>query len=132
MRRFLMATCLSASILLYAASPAWAVGPVTIPSNYVYDPALGSLHDYCTRSYDVLPVENRQLVKSQVDNRGACARHDLCYEGDESKRSCDTAFYHDLLRQCDYTFGGDTTGFLDICRTRSQTYYAAVHELGSD
>ena len=126
MRRLATTLCLSAAVFIFGASPSWAASPVTLPPNYVYDPSSGSLHDYCTLSDDVHLIENRQLKKSSVDERGPCARHDLCYEGDAPKKVCDSAFYHDLLQQCDYKFGGDTTGFLDQCRTHSQTYYVGV------
>lgn len=36
--------------LMISAAPAHAAPFVSVPSNYVYNPALGALHDYCTSS----------------------------------------------------------------------------------
>src|ERR1041385_8356576 len=43
---------------------------VTIPPNYVYKPALGPLHDYCTDSPDKFP----NPIGRDADFRGPCAR----------------------------------------------------------
>lgn len=65
---------------------------VYIPADYVYNPKLGRLHDYCTDSPDYY---------GYADFRGACARHDMCYEAaKKSKHSCNLIFRQNLLRVC--------------------------------
>lgn len=105
--------------------------PVPIPPNYVYDPGRDTLHDYCSASSDQPTINNKELRKADVDFRGPCARHDLGYDASHPKNVCDDEFKRDLDQQCEYTFGGDTTGFLDYCRGRAVAYYQAVKALGN-
>ena len=48
-------------------------GGVEIPDGYIYNPKLGSLHDYCTKSPDQFPAPG-----VNADFKGACAIHDMC------------------------------------------------------
>ena len=50
-------------------------GGVEVPDGYIYNPKLGSLHDYCTKSPDQFPAPG-----VNADFKGACAIHDMCYE----------------------------------------------------
>lgn len=90
---------------------------VTIPSNYVYDPSKGSLHDYCTLSPDHL---------GNADFRGACARHDMCYQAlrrGEKHHACNVAFKNNLYKVCNGLAHGVTA-----CKAAANGYYAAVEK----
>lgn len=73
---------------------------VGIPSNYVYNPSLGSLHDYCTSSPDEFP----NPTGSNANFRGPCARHDLCYAGSTSEFTCDNRLLADMRSNCAYSY----------------------------
>ena len=91
---------------------------VGVPGNYVYNPDLGSLHDYCTWSPDAW---------FSADFRGPCARHDLCYqEHTAGKAACDSRFHSDLDSNCNYFYPEGSTS----CLAASDTYYAAVVQFG--
>ncbi|GAA1617061.1 phospholipase A2 [Actinoplanes couchii] len=102
---------------------ALAVSQVTVPSNYVYNPALGSLHDYCTSSPDSYLA---------ADFRGPCARHDLCYDAPgDNKLNCDNKLYEHLGTNCTYAY--PTNGTLrNTCLGVAATYWAAVTTFGND
>jgi hypothetical protein len=101
---------------------------ITIPSNYVYNPSLGSLHDYCTLSPDYY----RPLGAPNADFRGPCARHDMCYEAPgNNKSACDTAFRNNLIHMCDNTYGS-VNPIRYTCRTVAEGYYLAVVTFGDD
>ncbi len=72
---------------------------VSIPANYVYDPRLGTLHDYCSYAPDWFYVPG-----PDADFRGPCARHDQCYAGSTSKFTCDNRLWSDMVTNCDYTY----------------------------
>lgn len=131
MKRLALAVLTVAAMSMAAPTAALAApGPVTIPADYVYEPSRGSLHDYCTSSEDVPVVFHRYTRRSKpVDFRGPCARHDMCYEGDRSKASCDDAFRRDMYQQCDHTFTTDS-GFRSTCHQRADLYYDAVVRFG--
>jgi hypothetical protein len=96
---------------------------VTVPSNYVYDPSRGSLHDYCTSSPDSY---------LSADFRGPCARHDLCYEAPGNhKSSCDNTLHNNLVNNCDYAYGS-LNPVRYTCRTVAGEYWAAVTAFGDD
>lgn len=122
-------TAAGASILF--AGTALAAESVPIPPEYVYDPNLEpvTLHDYCTKSADEPNIENHQGQQS-VDFRGPCAPHDLCYAGTASKDTCDNGFHDDMVQQCEATFGGDTTGYVERCKAAANTYYIGVDWFG--
>lgn len=82
------------------ASPAFAASKVTVPSNYVYNPKLGSLHDYCTDSPDEYP----NPYGDNADFRGPCARHDLCYGSHTDKKVCDVNLFRDMSTNCEYYY----------------------------
>lgn len=89
---------------------------VDVPPGYVYDPSRGSLHDYCTFSPDQL---------GGADFRGACARHDLCYEevnrGVGSHHECNLRFRNDLGTVCDGQGAGR-----GACNAAADVYFRAV------
>lgn len=105
-------------------TPASATKAVHIPSNYVYRPSNPphgdkSLHDYCTSSPD-------QYL--WADFRGACARHDMCFDfGWQSRQGCNNTFRSNLRAECLATYPSwwqsparsDCYGVADI-------YWAAV------
>lgn len=102
---------------LTAARPA----KVTVPSNYIFNPKLGVLHDYCTLAPDEFPAPHAV----NADFRGPCARHDLCYAGSASEKSCDKALRRNMFRNCEHYYGRYNplrTG----CKAASLTYWAAV------
>jgi hypothetical protein len=94
---------------------------VTVPSNYVYDPRLGALHDYCTYAPDEFPAP----LAPNADFRGPCARHDLCYAAGTSRSSCDTRLRVNMQTNCAYEYG-----ILDplraACYSAAVVYWAAV------
>lgn len=95
---------------------------VGVPSNYVYNPALGSLHDYCTASPDEFP----NPVGPNANFRGPCARHDLCYGGGTiSKFTCDNRLYSDMVSNCDYYYPWYNPARA-ACRTTAEIYWIAV------
>ncbi|MFJ3304799.1 hypothetical protein ACIPSA_17065 [Streptomyces sp. NPDC086549] len=96
---------------------------VTVPSNYVYSPRLGTLHDYCTSAPDTW---------GSADFRGPCARHDLCYgrPGDH-KKSCDATLLAQLGQNCKYAYGTWNPLRYD-CLSVSTVFYAAVTAFGDD
>ena len=94
---------------------------VSVPSNYVYNPALGSLHDYCTSSPDEFPAP----FGENADFRGPCARHDLCYAGSTSEFTCDNGLRSDLRINCAYTYGS-TNPNRYACYATADIYWAAV------
>ncbi|KAI8799939.1 hypothetical protein BJ742DRAFT_882514 [Cladochytrium replicatum] len=73
---------------------------ITIPSNYVYDTSRGTLHDYCTKSPDTW---------GNVDFRGGCARHDLCFSklggSAVGEQKCNDQLLKDLKAECECDFG---------------------------
>ncbi|MFF8725409.1 hypothetical protein ACF073_02815 [Streptomyces sp. NPDC015171] len=98
-------------------------GKVTVPSNYVYKPSMGTLHDYCTSAPEFW---------SDADFRGPCARHDMCYaKPGDHKKSCDAAFFKNLYQNCRYAFGSFNPLRYE-CFTVSATYYDVVIAAGHD
>ena len=96
------------------------LGFVSIPSNYVYDPSRGSLHDYCTASPDGF---------QDADFRGPCARHDMCYEEPGQKKAqCDNALRSNIDSNCVYAYPSAT----GPCWAAAATYWAAVVGFGDD
>jgi hypothetical protein len=96
---------------------------ITIPSNYVYNTsgANVTLHDYCSYSPDEFPAPG-----ANANFRGACARHDMCYQyHQKSQLSCDNTLGTQLDQECTYQYGS-----LDprrgACRTTADVYWAAV------
>ena len=94
---------------------------VDVPSDYVYDPALGSLHDYCTSSPDEFP----NPFGANADFRGPCARHDLCYASSTSKFTCDNHLHGDMVSNCEdsYSWYNLARG---ACYDVADVYWAAV------
>lgn len=104
-----------------AAAPSAAGAFVSVPSNYVYNPALGSLHDYGTSSPDEFPAP----FGANANFRGPCARHDLCYAGSTSEFTCDNGLRSDMRTNCAYTYGS-TNPNRYACYSTADIYGAAV------
>jgi hypothetical protein len=94
---------------------------VTVPSRYVYKPKLGARHDYCTFAPDEFPAPRAV----NADFRGPCARHDLCYDGDTSRKKCDKALRRNLFRNCEHYYGRYNP-LRTACKVAAVTYWAAV------
>lgn len=88
-----------------------------IPSHYIYNPSLGSLHDYCTSSPDSY---------FDADFRGPCASHDLCYQaaGDRSV-ACDDALWVRLTGNCISAYG-QWSPQRYACSGVAKTYHGVV------
>ncbi|MBS3695692.1 phospholipase A2 [Rhodococcus qingshengii] len=101
-------------------------GGISVPANYIYDPDLGSLHDYCTSSPDQFPSPG-----TNADFSGGCARHDMCYEANEGNSAayveCNRQFKDDLLTVCDNVYsGGWSVVTRNACKTTARSYYEVV------
>ena len=100
-------------------------GGVEVPDGYIYNPKLGSLHDYCTKSPDQFPAPG-----VNADFKGACAIHDMCYEKNDGNasgmRNCDSNFRNNLITVCEnvYTSGADPRR--GKCIDVALVYYVAV------
>ena len=100
-------------------------GGVEVPDGYIYNPKLGSLHDYCTKSPDQFPAPG-----VNADFKGACAIHDMCYEKNDGNasgmRNCDSNFRNNLITVCEnvYTSGADPRR--GKCIDVALVYYGAV------
>lgn len=120
MRRILSAV--TASVLMTGAmmvgfgGTAYAAPPIGVPSDYVYKPSLGPLHDYCTKSPESF---------FRADFRGPCARHDLCYERGADKRFCNVAFRLHLYLNCDYAYSAGSNSRA-ACHRTADIYYKTV------
>lgn len=105
-----------------ATTLAVAAAFVSVPSNYVYNPALGSLHDYCTSSPDEFPAP----FAANANFRGPCSRHDLCYGGGStSKFTCDNRLRTDMRTNCAYQYG-ILNPLRGSCYSTADIYWAAV------
>ncbi|RQX05618.1 hypothetical protein DLJ59_07160 [Micromonospora inaquosa] len=103
--------------------PSAAVTKVTVPANYVYNPSLGSLHDYCTSSPDSYLA---------ADFRGPCARHDMCYEAPgNNKLNCDNTLYQHLGNNCTFAYPS-SSAMRNSCISVAAVYWAAVTAFGDD
>ncbi|HEY8719235.1 phospholipase A2 [Pengzhenrongella sp.] len=95
---------------------------VAVPGNYVYNPALGALHDYCTDAPDEFPAP----FAPNANFRGPCARHDLCYEAHVAgKSACDNGLNTDMYTNCDYQYGV-FSALRSPCHATADVYWAAV------
>jgi hypothetical protein len=95
---------------------------VTVPANYVYNPKLGSLHDYCTNAPDTFPAPHAK----NASFRGPCARHDLCIGKDPADRTpCDDALKANMYTNCEYYYGR-LNPLRYACKATALVYWAAV------
>lgn len=94
---------------------------VTVPSNYVYNPRLGTLHDYCTKSPDEFP----NPVGKNANFRGPCARHDMCLEARRPTQGCHNALWANLVSNCNYTYGA-LNPIRGQCHRTAHIYWVAV------
>lgn len=107
-----------------SATSAPAVAPrattIPVPGDYIYDPSMGSLHDYCTDSPDGW---------FSADFRGPCARHDMCYEAPgDHKSACDAELRDGITNNCVAAYPDHP----DACAAAGYTYWAAVVAFGDD
>lgn len=94
---------------------------VGIPSNYVYNPKRGSLHDYCTKSPDEFP----NPVGKNANFRGPCARHDMCLEARKPSQGCNNALWSNMVSNCNYTYGV-LSPVRAACHKTAHVYWVAV------
>lgn len=94
---------------------------IKVPSNYVYNPKLGALHDYCTKSPDEFP----NPFGKNADFRGPCAIHDMCYEKRGcASRACDATLKANLKNNCIATYSKGATR--TSCIATANVYYGTV------
>ena len=99
-------------------------GGIEPPAGYVYDPARGSLHDYCTKSPDQFPAPGEN-----ADFSGACARHDMCYEknADPAARvRCNVQLNRDMVTICKAVYTSSIDPRRSGCISTAGVYFAAV------
>ena len=100
-------------------------GGVEIPDGYIYNPKLGSLHDYCTKSPDQFPAPG-----VNADFKGACAIHDMCYEKNDGNasgmRTCDSNFRNNLITVCENVYTSGVDPRRGKCIDVALVYYEAV------
>ena len=100
-------------------------GGVEIPDGYIYNPKLGSLHDYCTKSPDQFPAPG-----VNADFKGACAIHDMCYEKNDGNasgmRNCDSNFRNNLITVCENVYTSGVDPRREKCIDVALVYYVAV------
>ena len=100
-------------------------GGVEVPDGYIYNPKLGSLHDYCTKSPDQFPAPG-----VNADFKGACAIHDMCYEkndgNDSGMRNCDSNFRNNLITVCENVYTSGVDPRRGKCIDVALVYYVAV------
>ena len=95
---------------------------VAVPADYIYNPALGSLHDYCTDAPDEFPAP----FADNADFRGPCARHDMCYQAHVAgKSACDDGLHSDMDTNCNYEYSAFNP-LRGTCRATADIYWAAV------
>lgn len=100
-------------------------GGVEVPDGYIYNPKLGSLHDYCTKSPDQFPAPGLN-----ADFKGACAIHDMCYEKNDGNasgmRNCDSNFRNNLITVCENVYTSGVDPRREKCIDVALVYYGAV------
>jgi len=100
-------------------------GGVEVPDGYIYNPKLGSLHDYCTKSPDQFPAPG-----VNADFKGACAIHDMCYEKNDGNasgmRNCDSNFRNNLITVCENVYTSGVDPRREKCIDVALVYYGAV------
>ena len=100
-------------------------GGVEVPDGYIYNPKLGSLHDYCTKSPDQFPAPG-----VNADFKGACAIHDMCYEKNDGNasgmRNCDSNFRNNLITVCENVYTSGVDPRRGKCIDVALVYYVAV------
>ena len=100
-------------------------GGVEVPDGYIYNPKLGSLHDYCTKSPDQFPAPG-----VNADFKGACAIHDMCYEKNDGNasgmRNCDSNFRNNLITVCENVYTSGVDPRREKCIDVALVYYGEV------
>jgi hypothetical protein len=94
---------------------------VNVPSNYVYDPSRGSLHDYCTHSPDEFP----NPAGANANFRGPCARHDMCLGAHTASQTCNNRLWSDLVTNCKHWYSA-INPVRYACFDTARVYWEAV------
>jgi hypothetical protein len=98
---------------------------ITIPKNYKYHPHKGpdiALHDYCTASPDEFPT-----IGKNANFRGPCARHDMCIQYHQHKRStCDNNLLANMKSECRYTYKHSYDPRHGACLGTAYLYWTVV------
>lgn len=98
---------------------------ITIPKTYKYHPHKGpdiALHDYCTASPDEFPT-----IGKNADFRGPCARHDMCIQYHQQKRStCDNNLLNNMKSECRYTYKHSYDPRRSACEFTARVYWTVV------
>ncbi len=119
------ATSSAASASVTTTSSSASARHITIPKNYKYHPHSGTnrtLHDYCTKSPDAYRPLGRD-----ADFRGPCARHDMCIQYKQHKRStCDAYLLANLKSECRYTYSHSYDPRRGACLSTAYTYWLVV------
>ncbi|MEZ4362736.1 MAG: hypothetical protein R3B48_21265 [Kofleriaceae bacterium] len=103
------------------SAPAQLASYVGVPSNYVYNPRLGTLHDYCTKSPDEFP----NPIGKNANFRGPCARHDMCLGARISSQTCNNRLWSNMVSNCQYTYGVFNPA-RKACINTAHVYWVAV------
>ncbi len=110
---------------VHAATVSSDARHVTIPSNYSYHPHRGpdiALHDYCTASPDKF-----YTFGADADFRGPCARHDMCIQYYQKRRSsCDSDLLARMKAECRYTYSHSWDPRHGACLSTAYVYWAVV------
>ena len=122
MKAYILSAVVALVTLSIGPGRASAASPfVGIPSSYVYNPRLGTLHDYCTHSPDQFP----NPAGRNADFRGPCARHDLCLGGRTARPTCNARLRADMRTNCRHSYGLLNPARRACYRT-ADLYWAAV------
>ena len=80
-----------------------------------------TLHDYCSYSPDEFPAPG-----TNANFRGACARHDMCYQfHQKTQHGCDNQLGTQLAQECTYTYAWYDPR-RGPCVSTAAIYWAAV------
>ena len=108
-----------------AAAKSSSNAHITIPKTYQYHPHSGdkALHDYCTASPD-----KYYTIGKDADFRGPCARHDMCIQYHQHKRStCDSYLLANMKSECRYTYKHSYDPRHGGCLATAYIYWTVVH-----
>lgn len=89
--------------------------------DYVYNPALGNLNDYCTSSPDEFP----NPFGANAPFHGPCAIHDMCLEAAGFyDRACNPPLRANMKANCRATYTPGATR--SSCEATADVYYGVV------
>lgn len=119
------ATTSSVAATAKVAAASSSSSHITIPKTYKYHPHKGpdiALHDYCTASPDEFPT-----VGKNANFRGPCARHDMCIQYYQHKRStCDGNLLANMKSECNYTYKHWYDPRKSACLSTAYVYWTVV------